>query len=106
MAFISRTGLSAYAHDAWASPVSHDRVDILPVWCFRLYSPYPCRAFQHRDGLDGMVLAALSGQMGRVDRRAIAGRLTVHALLWALRSQRVVYGRCRTLAAVWNTAIS
>src|SRR5690349_20884604 len=106
MAFVSWSGLSAYPHDAWSLAVPLDRALLFPVRRKRLYGPYPRRAIQHRNGLDGLVLAAVSGEHRRIDRRFTHGHFALHALLWQICSRGCLHGPIGTFDALLDTELS
>src|SRR6185369_1740057 len=106
MALVSWSGLSAYPHDARSLAVPLDRAFLFPVRRERLYRTHPCRAVQHRNGLDGLVLAAVSGELGRIDRRFADGDFALHALLRKICSRGCIHGLIRAFDALFDPALS
>src|SRR5258705_826002 len=100
MAVISGTRLSAYPYDAWALAVPLDRAFLFSFRSERLYGPYSSSNVQHRNDLDGLVLAPLPGKDGRIDRRPAHGYFAVHALLRKICSRGCVYGLLRAFDAL------
>src|SRR3989304_5127374 len=106
MALVSWARLPAHPDDARARAISSHCFKLFPVWRFRLYGTHPCSAVQHRNCVDGLVLAALSRQMGR-DRCGIDdGHFAIYAVLRALRPQRVVYRARGPVTVVFDSEIS
>src|SRR5512133_1219905 len=105
MASLPWTRLPAHTHDAWSLAIPLDRAFVLPVWCQRFYCTHPSGIVQYCHYLHRLVLAALPGENGCINRRIPHGRFAVHALLWKICTRGCVHWFIWVVDALRNPSL-